>query len=220
MNFEITDETLVRYVDNELSPEECVAFEAALNTDSNLSKQVALLRGSDQTLRRFSAYSDRQSLPPVKLVPMTVTTTNRGAVWPMALAASLVAAAIGLGVGRYWLPHNITDVSVSETGDGLSQMRSVVFAALEKSPQGEGVTWTNPDKGETGTATIRKTWQLDDGTWCREYEYVVRDTDENSSPVYEAGAACRDDNGDWQVRLRVYPSGGDVLKKLTTPTKT
>lgn len=68
--------------------------------------------------------------------------------------------------------------------------------ALEGSPTGSAVPWTNPDTGHTGVVTPVRTYQVADGVYCREYQQVVTiDGREQRS----FGTACRQPDGSWKV---------------------
>jgi len=68
--------------------------------------------------------------------------------------------------------------------------------ALEYQPAGRPSSWQNPDSGHSGSITPVKTWQRDNGQYCRDYtQSIVID-----GKVEEAkGTACRDDSGSWQI---------------------
>src|SRR5262249_20661886 len=68
--------------------------------------------------------------------------------------------------------------------------------ALERSPTGTPVAWTNPDTGHTGAVTPVRTYQVADGRYCREYQQVMTiDGQEQRS----FGTACRQPGGSWKV---------------------
>ena len=68
--------------------------------------------------------------------------------------------------------------------------------ALENQPSGQPSSWNNPDSGHSGSITPVKTWQRQDGRYCRDYKQsIVID-----GKVEEAiGTACREDDGLWHV---------------------
>ena len=68
--------------------------------------------------------------------------------------------------------------------------------ALEYQPAGRPSSWRNPDSGHSGTITPVKTWQREDGQYCRDFnQSIVID-----GKVEDArGTACRDDQGAWQI---------------------
>ena len=68
--------------------------------------------------------------------------------------------------------------------------------ALEYQPAGRPSSWRNPDSGHSGSITPVKTWQREDGQYCRDFtQSIVVD-----GKVEDArGTACRDDQGIWQI---------------------
>lgn len=75
--------------------------------------------------------------------------------------------------------------------------------ALEYQPAGRPSSWNNPDSGHSGSITPVKTWQRDNGQYCRDYtQSIVID-----GVVEEAkGAACREDDGSWRIVSNGVPS--------------
>ena len=45
--------------------------------------------------------------------------------------------------------------------------------ALESAPTGNSTTWSNPDSGNSGTYTPTRTYQTDNGRYCREFRQTV-----------------------------------------------
>ena len=68
--------------------------------------------------------------------------------------------------------------------------------ALENSPSGKSVAWTNPDNSHAGTVTPVHTYQAPNGAYCREYETTIT-IDGRQERGY--GRACRQPDGSWQV---------------------
>ena len=75
---------------------------------------------------------------------------------------------------------------------------------LESKPDGESVIWSNPDSGNSGSATPVSTEKTADGTDCRDFEstILIDGREEKTS-----GRACRQPDGSWQV----VASGGTSL---------
>lgn len=69
-------------------------------------------------------------------------------------------------------------------------------SALETAPSGTSTGWHNPDSGNSGTITPTRTYQAQNGEYCREYEHTVTISGE-SKQAY--GTACRQADGSWQV---------------------
>jgi len=68
--------------------------------------------------------------------------------------------------------------------------------ALENEPSGQPSSWNNPDSGRSGSITPVRTWQREDGRYCRDFnQSIVID-----GKVEEAkGTACREDDGQWRI---------------------
>lgn len=63
--------------------------------------------------------------------------------------------------------------------------------ALERARDGQAISWKNPDSGEQYQVTPYKTYQRDDGRYCRKYKAVIGDKDYRET-------ACRSEQGEWQ----------------------
>jgi len=214
MNTMISDEDLIRYCDLEMSPEERVGFEVALAGDPELSERLETLRQSDRQLRAWNSQIDADSLAPIDLdhVPGA---SRWSFSMPLALAASAALVAIGIVIGTGISEQEV--VTVVNVDDNTRNMHSTLFSALEKAPSFKPVSWQNPEVGSRGEATIKRTWQLQSGNYCREYTYAYYQAGGERS--VEHGAACRNDAGEWRINLRVYPSGDDMSPSLQTVLK-
>ena len=68
--------------------------------------------------------------------------------------------------------------------------------ALETAPVNTPVTWTNPDSGNSGTITPTRTFQTNDGAYCREYTQTIV---VGGKPTQGYGKACRQQDGTWKI---------------------
>jgi len=68
--------------------------------------------------------------------------------------------------------------------------------ALEKAPTGTAVPWTNPDNGHAGVVTPVRTYQVADGSYCREYQQTVT---VGGQQQQSHGTACRQPDGSWRI---------------------
>ncbi len=68
--------------------------------------------------------------------------------------------------------------------------------ALEKRPDGTTSTWKNPNTGNSGTFTPKRTYETAEGQPCREYETTV--TIDGKTEIVR-GTACREPDGRWTV---------------------
>ena len=104
------------------------------------------------------------------------------------LVATGVGAALGALIG-------------SEIGRSLDRadqlaMQHTAQDTLETAPSGTTSTWHNPDSGNMGTITPTQTYQLDDGSYCREFTQTVT-IGGRTEEAY--GTACRMPDGSWQI---------------------
>ena len=74
--------------------------------------------------------------------------------------------------------------------------QSTTQNALETQRIGTASNWTNPDSGHSGTVTPMRTWQAQDGRYCREYEQTVYI---EGRAERATGTACREPDGTWRM---------------------
>ncbi len=67
---------------------------------------------------------------------------------------------------------------------------------FEAAPSSRTIAWQNPDNGAAYQLTPTRTYQLDSGQYCREYQAVAR---VGGRPQSTYGTACRTPDGDWQI---------------------
>ncbi len=104
------------------------------------------------------------------------------------------AAAIGLGTLSGALLG-------SEIGKSLDRADRLAMAqttrnALEEAPSGYTSTWRNPDSGNSGTITPKRTYYAANRQPCREYTQTVT-IGGNTEQAY--GRACRQADGSWKI---------------------
>ena len=104
---------------------------------------------------------------------------------PVGIAGSIVAGGLVGGFIGYKL----------DEADRREAEQSAV-RALESTPSGSNVSWSNPDSGNSGTITPTRTYQDADGQYCREYRQTLYIKGE---PHQSYGTACRQPDGTWQV---------------------
>lgn len=68
--------------------------------------------------------------------------------------------------------------------------------SLERSRSGQATTWVNPDSGNGGSFTPTRTYQREDGIYCREFQQTVT-IGGNEEQAY--GTACRQPDGSWRI---------------------
>jgi surface antigen len=68
--------------------------------------------------------------------------------------------------------------------------------AFESSQSGQPTVWDNPDTGNSGSITPTRTYQLANGTYCREYHQTITVSGEQHQAY---GTACRQPDGTWKI---------------------
>ncbi len=202
----ISDETLMAYVDGELDAAACAALEAALATDPALSARLARQQALiGQVRAAFDGVLD-EPLPP-HLLATARTAGNAAAAqrpqpaddrkrsggggvssqygsWPRwgALAASLI---VGVLAG-YIVPRQSPDGLVTENGRLIA--RGALANALS-----EQLASTPPD--ETAPLRVGLSFRGRSGDYCRTFTIIGG----GEQPPH-AGLACRE-GPDWRVRI-------------------
>jgi surface antigen len=69
--------------------------------------------------------------------------------------------------------------------------------AFEHSQTGQPTVWNNPDTGNSGTVTPTRTYQLANGTYCRQYQQTITVGGEQQQAY---GTACRQPDGTWKIQ--------------------
>jgi surface antigen len=99
---------------------------------------------------------------------------------PVAIAAGMLGGAL-LGT------------ILSKTGDPVD--RGCFGQALEHAPSHQVISWRNPKDDTAYRVTPLRTFETDDGRWCRDYTTVVTVGGRERT---ERGTACREANGTWR----------------------
>jgi len=68
--------------------------------------------------------------------------------------------------------------------------------ALETSPPGQPLPWSNPQSGNSGTITPQAPYQNPDGSYCREYTQTIVVGGQQQQAY---GKACRQPDGSWKI---------------------
>ena len=58
------------------------------------------------------------------------------------------------------------------------------------------IGWVNPDSGNSGSYTPTKTYQVDSGQYCREFQQTIT-VGGQTEDAY--GTACREPDGSWRI---------------------
>lgn len=216
MSTRIDQETLVSYVDGQLSARENLQVEAALAENDAARATVRELREGGTLLR--AAFNEPMNEPvPARVLeafnqavaaqasgradPVTAPRSLRSRRWPMAVAASFAALMIGLSVS-FFLANQRVEQQLAVLQAMAEQDRvfrdEALTVALEKYVSGESVDWRNPDSGRGGSITPVRTFKSSGGQWCREYAASQWLGDKQD---IERAIACRDEDGSWKTRL-------------------
>ncbi len=121
-----------------------------------------------------------------------------------AAAGGLAGAQFGKGRGKLvttTIGTLIGSLAGREIGISLDRADQVAIdrttqESLESAPAGEATVWKNPDSGNEGTVTPQRTYQRDDGTYCREFTQTIR-VGGRTEEGY--GTACRQPDGTWKI---------------------
>jgi surface antigen len=97
---------------------------------------------------------------------------------------TLAGALIGREIGR------------SLDADDRRIMQETAQRSLEHNRTDHVSTWRNPDSGHSGTITPKRTYQVADGRYCREYQQTVI-IEGRKEQAY--GRACRQPDGSWKI---------------------
>jgi surface antigen len=96
------------------------------------------------------------------------------------IAGTLIGALIGKEIGR----------SIDRTDELKAQQ------VLESNRTGQASSWVNPDTGNEVTVVPTKTYQVQSGQYCREYQTDVIVGGEKERAY---GTACRQADGSWKI---------------------
>jgi len=118
-----------------------------------------------------------------------------------AAAGGLLGAALGggsTGIASGVLIGGLLGAGVGQVLDQRSQsMQSQTVArALETSQSGTTTSWANPDNGNRGTVTPLRTFQGQNGNYCRDFQQSVVI---NGQSQQVNSTACRQPDGSWQT---------------------
>lgn len=104
------------------------------------------------------------------------------------------AAAAALGALGGWLFGRDVGRKLDDV-DRLKVQHSTA-KALESQPSGTSSGWNNPDSGNSGQTTPTRTFQRDDGSYCREFTQTIN-VGGQTEEAY--GTACRQPDGTWKI---------------------
>lgn len=105
------------------------------------------------------------------------------------LAMTAVGTLLGAFIG--------SEVGASLDRADVAYAQQANHNALERAPVGKTVSWQNPESGNQGYVTPTRTFQTQNGQYCREFqqEIVV-----NGQSQRAFGVACRMQDGSWKIQ--------------------
>jgi len=96
------------------------------------------------------------------------------------IGGTLIGALFGSNVGRAMTPYD----------------HGHAAQVFEATPSNQTIAWQNPDYGTAYQVTPVRTFQVNDGRYCREYQALAT-VGGRQERTY--GTACRTPDGDWQI---------------------
>lgn len=199
------DETLMRRIDGELTPEAAAAIDAAAAADPALAARIAALRSlrtlareavplapdpRDRDLARLIAAAPRPSPLASRLIERlrAAFAPRHGPLW-----AGLAAASFVLGLSFGWLGSDRAD-----SGFTVDRRGAIADAALVRVLDSR----LNADGADAGGRAVGLTFRDADGRWCRTFQ---------AGEANVAGLACRED-GAWRMQAMApfQPTAGEL----------
>ena len=102
----------------------------------------------------------------------------------MAAAGALIGALIG------------SEIGASLDRADRAAMGQATQTALETTPSGTQVGWSNPDSGNFGVIVPEPAFKDNSGQYCREFQQTITVGGKSESGY---GTACRQPDGSWQI---------------------
>ena len=103
---------------------------------------------------------------------------------------------LGVAVGTLAGAYLGSEIGKSLDAADRARLQNATQYSLEYNPVGKTSSWSNPDSGNSGTVTPKRTYQTAENNACREFESsVVIDGQEETA----IGQACRQPDGSWRI---------------------
>ncbi|MFC3694356.1 hypothetical protein ACFOWB_19195 [Chenggangzhangella methanolivorans] len=190
---------------------ELLAPEPSAEADEGLDRLAAALRGASAAEqpaapRRFGVIEGGGASQPAA-APASAPAARpapRFRVAAPALAACLalaVGGALGFSVGRSGTTTGTAGGIAAISGAPAADV--ALASALEKTPSGERLAWTDDGAKLKGAVSVVSTHRLGDGRLCREYEISVEGRD-----GAVVGLGCRAPAGGWTTEALARSAGG------------
>lgn len=222
----VNEETMIAYLDGELSTEEMDRITGLVASLPGLAAKLEALRASDTRLAEQFAAVDQKPIrqdtldliknfgagnAPTPSIDETniVTFKPRNRVvaaiaanisWGQAIAAS-IALFVGIGAGmQLTAPQNgDTSTYVTLQTAGLITPASPLYNVLENTPS---LTTATLAGANDTAATPVMSFRAKEGTYCREFTVI-------SGPAHSRNVACRANNG-WLIKIAVATAGAGL----------
>ncbi len=207
MNNQSRDELLSALLDGELDDETHLQVEDLLNNRPEAQARLESFASVDNLLRQSLGEINETPLPRIDADTMVrgVSPWMRSVSIPLAAAASVImllgGALFGIMAERMTTPAAPAIAQTAPPSNlefGVS--RDELNNALETFASGTTAKLTLAGTSSDAAISIVRTWKLEDGRYCREYD--VSSSAENQR---EVGVACRELSGEWRIRMRTYP---------------
>ena len=104
--------------------------------------------------------------------------------------------ALGTGLGAIFGAWMGKEIGRALDEADLRRADETTQETLETADAGETKSWSNPDSGNSGTATAKTDRQTSDGEECRDFESTVTIDGEQQQAN---GRACRQSDGSWKI---------------------
>ena len=119
-----------------------------------------------------------------------------GAIWLAMVVSGAVALAgcqtVGTAIDSVFQPDLRQEMTDEDVATAVASMQE----ALEDAANGSARSWSNPASGNRGSITPERTYQTDEGLFCREFTEAI--TVGGRTEEYDA-TACRGDDGIWRL---------------------
>lgn len=169
-----------------------VPFVAALTAAALAAAAIPAIRFDlpAMLLAQDGRVTQQAAVPVLLPVPFGI---DQGACDRDALAAELRDGGGALLAAANPAPAGLVGGGLGERMDPADQ--ACIGQALEYGPVTRPVAWTNAESGADYTVTPRRTYQAQDGAYCREYELSALIADRQQEIQ---GRACRRADGSWR----------------------
>ena len=104
------------------------------------------------------------------------------------IAGGVIGGLLGAGIGH--------EIGASLDRADMTYYKQTQQKALESTPAGQPLPWSNPQSGNSGTITPAAPYQNPNGQYCREFTNKINVGGQTQTGY---GTACRQPDGSWQI---------------------